>query len=160
MKPFSPLLIWSSLLTGFVLSLMPFGSALSALLPPIEWLVLVYWSLMDPRKSYFFAAVVFGVLQDVNAQQLLGATALLYVLTTYVAVRLQADMIRLTPYQQLPVIAVLILLYQLGQLIVFGAIDDHLYWYFWLSPLTALLLWPLVFTVLHQLNLMRHGRMR
>jgi rod shape-determining protein MreD len=84
--PASPGFIWGSLLAALMLDLLPLGR-----LPWLpDWLavVLVFWSIHQPRRVGLVTAFVFGLMLDVHQASRLGQHALAYTVLIYFAIML------------------------------------------------------------------------
>lgn len=84
--PASPAFIWGSLLAALMLDLLPLGRV--PWMP--DWLavVLVFWSIHQPRRVGLVAAFAFGLLLDVHQASRLGQHALAYTVLIYFAIML------------------------------------------------------------------------
>ncbi len=82
--PVSRLFIAISLIVAFMLNLLPWGRWLGV--PDFVALVLVFWSIHQPRKVGIGVAFFMGLLMDVHDATLLGENALAYTLLSYFAI--------------------------------------------------------------------------
>lgn len=84
--PASPGFIWGSLLAALMLDLLPLGRV--PWMP--DWLavVLVFWSIHQPRRVGLVTAFVFGLMLDVHQASRLGQHALAYTVLIYFAIML------------------------------------------------------------------------
>ena len=72
---------------AFLLDVLPWGNA--RVVPDFLALVLVFWTIRQPRKVGMGVAFLFGLLMDVHHATLLGEHALGYSLLSYGALALQ-----------------------------------------------------------------------
>jgi rod shape-determining protein MreD len=82
--PVNPLFIAASLVAGFLLNLMPWGQWIG--IPDFVALILVFWSVHQPRKVGIGVAFFMGLLMDVHDAAVLGENALSYTLLSYFAI--------------------------------------------------------------------------
>ena len=82
--PASPGFIWGSLLAALMLGLLPLGRL--AWVPDLLAVVLVFWSIHQPRRVGLGAAFLFGLALDVHQASLLGQHALAYSVLMYFAI--------------------------------------------------------------------------
>jgi len=81
--PVSPLFIAITLVSAFLLNLLPWGDLYGV--PDFVALTLIFWSVHQPRKVGIGLAFLMGLLMDVHNASLLGENALAYTLLSYVA---------------------------------------------------------------------------
>lgn len=82
--PANPHFIFLTLFLSLVLQ-MGLGLTGQAWLPDVLLLVLVFWTVYQPRRVGMLVAFVSGLLLDVNESVLLGQNALTYVCVSYMA---------------------------------------------------------------------------
>ncbi|MBU8975935.1 MULTISPECIES: rod shape-determining protein MreD [unclassified Lysobacter] len=147
-----------SIVVALMLGLLPLPPALQPLRPFWLALVLAYWVIEDPDHVGLGVAFIVGLLGDLVYGSLFGEHALRLVVMAYILQRFRARLRFFPMSQQALAIGGLLL----NDCIVIAAI--HLAVgertplpLTWLSPLTGLLLWPLVYVGLDSL---RHGRWR
>lgn len=116
-------------LTLFLALLLQMGLGLSgqAWLPDVLMLVLVFWSIYQPRRVGMLAAFVSGLVLDVHESVLLGQNALSYVCVSYLAGIVHRRVLWFTLREQL---------LQVLPLFVVGAIIE------WLTRLITQNAWP------------------
>ena len=84
--PASPGFIWGSLLAALMLDLLPLGRV--PWMPDFLAVVLVFWSIHEPRRVGMVAAFVFGLMLDVHQAARLGQHALAFAVLIYFAIML------------------------------------------------------------------------
>ena len=84
--PARPGFIWGSLLVALMLDLLPLGRV--PWMPDFLAVVLVFWSIHQPRRVGLVAAFVFGLLLDVHQAARLGQHALAFTVLIYFAIML------------------------------------------------------------------------
>ena len=141
--PASPLFIAFSLLVAFLLNLLPWGQWVGV--PDFVALILVFWSIHQPRKVGIGIAFFMGLLMDVHDAALLGENALSYTLLSYFAIMIHRRVLWFPMSVQALHVFVLLLLAQLVslivRLIVGGKFPGLL---IFAESLLAAVLWPVV----------------
>lgn len=144
LRPVSPLFMWSTLVAGLLLDLMPWGR--TPLVPDFLALALVFWNVHQPRKVGMAAAFLFGLLMDVHDGALFGEHALAYTLLSYGAIALHRRILWFpVPGQSLYVLP-LLLVAQLASAAVrlwVGAAASN-WWIGLTESAVGALVWPLV----------------
>jgi rod shape-determining protein MreD len=147
LRPVNPLFIWFSLIVAFLLNLLPFGP--TAVVPDFLALVLVFWSVHQPRRLGMAAAFVFGLMMDVHEGALFGQHALAYTLLSYGAITLHRRILWFPVLSQVLFILPLLVLAQLASLLirlwVGGAFPG---WLYFAESLVGVLIWPLIHWIL------------
>ncbi|MCA6215210.1 rod shape-determining protein MreD [Ideonella sp. B7] len=145
--PVNPWFLWTSLLVALVLNLLPLG--------PLPWmpdflaLVLVFWSVHQPRRVGITTAFVLGLLIDVHHGSLLGQHALAYSLQSFFGIAIHRRALWFGPSGQMPQVAPAFFLGALVTLLVRLVAGDGLPgWSFLIAPLAETLLWPVASAVL------------
>ena len=146
--PVRPWFIVFSLLAALVLNCLP--TSAWPWVPDWVALVLVFWSIREPRRVGMGAGFLLGVAMDVADVSLLGQHALAYVLASYGAAYLSRRILWFPLLQQalhvLPLL-LLIQLVQFGVRVMPGASLPGLDYF--IGPLVGVCLWwPLTFILL------------
>ena len=146
--PVRPWFIVFSLLAALVLNFLP--TSAWPWVPDWVALVLVFWSIREPRRVGMGAGFLLGVAMDVADVSLLGPHALAYVLASYGAAYLSRRILWFPLLQQalhvLPLL-LLIQLVQFGVRVMPGASLPGLDYF--IGPLVGVCLWwPLTFILL------------
>lgn len=140
--PVNPVFIWTSLLIALVLNLMPWGQL--AGMPDFLAVVLVFWSVHQPRRVGVGAAFVFGLFMDVHEGALLGQHALAYTLLSFFAITIHRRVLWFSVSSQVVQIAPLFVAAHVVSLIVrllAGGVFPG--WWLVLAPVLEALMWPL-----------------
>ncbi|MES9944787.1 MAG: rod shape-determining protein MreD [gamma proteobacterium symbiont of Ctena orbiculata] len=145
--------ITSTLLVGFILTIMPLPEWASTYRPQWVALILIYWCMAMPERIGVGISWTTGLLLDVLTGTLLGQHALGFSVITYIMLKLHLR-VRVMPLrQQVFTIFVLLLLERLLALWSTGAAGyptpSLLYW---ITPLVSTLLWPWVFIILRDVR--------
>ncbi len=145
--PVSSLFIFLSLAFAFMLNMLPFGTM--AGVPDFLALVLVFWSIHEPRKVGIGMAFFMGLLMDVHDATLLGQNALAYTLLSYLAIMIHRRVLWFPVMTQALHIFPLLLLTQTIQLLVRVFVSGKFPgWWFFLESFVATALWPLASWIL------------
>jgi len=132
-----------SLTCAFLLNLFPWGPLPFA--PDFVALVLVFWSLREPRMIGIGVAFSLGLLMDIHSAALLGEHALAYSLLSYGAISLHRRLAWFGVIGRMLHLLPLLLSAQLLALLARAAVGSGWPgWGYLLSVLPATLLWPLV----------------
>jgi len=143
LRPANPLFIAVSLLGAFVLNLLPWGRWYG--IPDFVALVLVFWSIHQPRKVGIGIAFFMGLLMDVHDATLLGQHALAYSLLSYFAIMIHRRVLWFPIGTQALHVLPLLLCSQLVQLVVRVLVSGNFPgWLYFLESVVAALLWPVV----------------
>jgi rod shape-determining protein MreD len=144
----------TSLVVALALSLLPMPQVLLPLRPYWVGLVLAYWVIEDPDRVGLGFAFLVGLAGDLVSDGLLGEQALRLVVMTFILQRFRARLRFFPLSQQALAVGGLML----NDRIVTAAIhmvlrEPALPSAFWFSPLTGMVLWPLIFLLLDALRL-------
>jgi len=141
--PANPLFIAFTLVVAFVLNLLPWGNWIGV--PDFVALVLIFWSIHEPRKIGISIAFMMGLLMDVSQATLLGESALAYTLLSYFSITIHRRVLWFPVGNQAWHILPLMLVTQAVQLLVHLIVSGKLpHWYFFSESVVSALLWPLV----------------
>ena len=145
--PANPLFITVSLIGAFLLNLLPWGQWVG--IPDFVALVLVFWSIHQPRMVGIGIAFTMGLLMDVHDAALLGENALSYTLLSYFAIMIHRRVLWFRVGTQAAHVLPLLLLMQTVQLVVRMAVSGKFPgWLYFMESVVAAALWPLVTMIL------------
>lgn len=147
--PVSPLFISLSLIAAFLLNFIPWGGALG--IPDFVALVLVFWSIHQPRKVGIGVAFTMGLLMDVHDAIHLGENALAYTLLSYFAITIHRRVLWFNPLMQTMHVFPLFLFVQTMQILVRLLVaSDAKFpgWLYFSESLVTTLLWPVATWIL------------
>jgi rod shape-determining protein MreD len=145
--PANPLFIMVSMIAAFVLNLLPWGHWTGV--PDFVALVLIFWSIHQPRKVGIGIAFLMGLLMDVHDATLLGENALSYTLLSYFAIMMHRRVLWFKTLTQALHVLPLLLLMQTAQLVIRMMVSGHFPgWLYFSESLTAAVLWPVVTSIL------------
>jgi rod shape-determining protein MreD len=141
------------------LRIAPWPGFISSINPDWVLLTLIYWSLAVPERAGIFHAWTFGLLTDVLTGRLFGQYALAYSLVIYICLKLHKRLRQFPVVQQGLFIFFCLLLSQLLLFLIKNLQHPaQLKASFWLPVFTGTLCWPLVFTVLRFVRIVRSIR--
>ena len=139
--PANPLFIAFTLVAAFALNLVPLGR--QPAMPDALAVVLVFWSVHQPRRVGVGVAFLFGLLMDVHQGALLGQHALAYALLGFVAIAMHRRLLWFGLLEQAVQVLPLFLAAHGVQLAVrLMAGDMFPGWWWLLAPVAEALLWP------------------
>ncbi|GIZ50700.1 rod shape-determining protein MreD [Noviherbaspirillum aridicola] len=145
--PANPLFIAASIVVAFLLNILPWGQAVGV--PDFVALVLVFWSIHQPRRVGIGIAFTMGLLMDVHDASLLGENALSYTLLSYFAIMIHRRVLWFKVWTQAAHVLPLLLLMQAVQLVIRMLVSGRFPgWSVFLESVVASLLWPLVTAIL------------
>jgi rod shape-determining protein MreD len=139
--PASPAFIWCTLIAALMIDLLPLGRV--AWMPDFLAVVLVFWSVHQPRRIGLTAAFIFGLCLDVHQASLLGQHALAYSVLIYFAIMVHRHILWFSvptqALQLLPLFAAAHAITIVLRLIGGGLLPG---WQALLAPLLEAALWP------------------
>ena len=141
--PASPVFIAFSLALAFLINLLPWGNW--AFAPDFVALVLVFWSIHQPRKVGIGVAFLMGLLMDVHNASLFGENALAYTLLSFFSITIHRRVLWFPVATQALHILPLLLFTQVVQLVVRAVVGGQFPgWLYFAESLIAAALWPVV----------------
>ncbi|MEC4718757.1 rod shape-determining protein MreD [Noviherbaspirillum sp. CPCC 100848] len=145
--PANPLFIAASISLAFLLNLLPWGHWVGV--PDFVALVLVFWSIHQPRKVGIGIAFMMGLLMDVHDATLLGENALSYTLLSYFSIMIHRRVLWFKMGTQAAHVLPLLLFMQAVQLVIRMLVSGKFPgWMYFLESLVAAALWPVVSAIL------------
>jgi rod shape-determining protein MreD len=142
--PVSPFFIAVSLAAAFFLNFLPWGGWTGV--PDFVALVLVFWSIHQPRKVGIGVAFMMGLLMDVHDATLLGENALAYTLLSYFAITIHRRVLWFQPLTQALHVLPLFLFAQIVQVVVRLMVAPNAQfpgWLYFSECFITTALWPL-----------------
>ncbi len=154
---------WAAIILSFIialsLSIMPLPTALENWRPEWTTLVLIYWCMALPQRIGVGVGWLVGLVLDVLRAGLLGQQALALAVVAYLTLQFHRRLRVFPLWQQCLSVFVLVSMQQVIQLWTTGLSSETgpLSGYL-LPPLSSLLIWPLVFTLLRLVRRRQHIR--
>lgn len=148
--PASGLFIWSTLVLTLLLDMqLHIVLGRTVWLPDLLALVLVFWTVHQPRRVGVGSAFLFGLLLDVHQGALLGQHALAYTVLSYLATLIHRRVLWFNlSSQALHLLPIFALAHVLQLAVAMLAGGNWPGWGLLLNPLLEALLWPLATAVL------------
>lgn len=141
--PANPFFIAFSLVCAFFLNLLPWGGWVGV--PDFLAMVLVFWSIHQPRRVGIGVAFFMGLLMDVHDATLLGENALSYTLLSYFAIMIHRRVLWFPLGTQALHVLPLLLIMQAVQLVIRWMVSLQFPgWFYFSESLIAAALWPLL----------------
>lgn len=116
--PARPGFIAATLVAAFLLNLLPWGGTLATLTPDFVAVLLLYWSIHQPRRLGFTPGFLLGLAMDIAEASLFGQHALAYTVLTYGAITLHRRILMFGIRHQVLHVLPLLVVAQLIMLIV------------------------------------------
>jgi len=139
--PVSPAFIALTLAGAFLLNLLPWGSLIGV--PDFVALVLIFWSIHQPRKVGIGVAFLMGLLMDVHDASLLGENALAYTLLSYFAIMIHRRVLWFPLGTQMLHVLPLLLVMQAVQLVIHVIVSGKFPgWFYFVESFVTVALWP------------------
>jgi rod shape-determining protein MreD len=134
-------------IVAFLLNLLPWGQWIGV--PDFLALVLVFWSIHQPRKIGIGVAFFMGLLMDVHDAALLGQHALAYTLLSYFAIMIHRRVLWFPLGTQMLHVLPLLLFAQAVQLVIRTMVSGKFPgWLYFVESLVAIAIWPVVTSML------------
>jgi len=155
LRPISRGLIFVTFMLVLLINLLPWQAAMANLAPDFVAMLLLYWTLNQPRRVGIGIGFLLGLLMDVGDGVMLGQHALAYSIIAYTVLWRQRQMAIAPFWQQAGAILALLLASQLiMQLLRAATGAPFAGWGYFVSPFIAALIW----TPLSNLMLMYQRR--
>ena len=141
--PVNPAFIWLSVLLGLALNMLPWGRWPGV--PDVLAVVLVFWTVHQPRHLGVGAAFAFGLVMDVQQGALLGQHALAYTLLSFLAITAHRRLLWFSLGSQAAQVLPLFVAAHVVSLLV-RSIGGAKFpgWSLMLAPVLEASMWPLV----------------
>ncbi len=149
--PANPLFIWSSLVAALGITLLQNMSlgVRAAWLPDLVALVLVFWTVHQPRIIGMTVAFTLGLVLDVHQSTLLGQHAMAYSALSFMAMAIHRRLLWFSmPLQAAQVLLLFVAAHALTCLVRLMAGHGWPDWTLCFSPILEALMWPVVSVLL------------
>ena len=148
--PASAGLMFASMLAGYMVSALPWSGKWLLSRPDVLLIVLIFWTLHEPRSIGQGVAFFMGLLMDVSDSMLLGQHAFAYVVATFGAQVLRVRILSFRlPEQTLHVLGLTVAAAAVTLLLNLLLGADFPGPYFFVSPVVTAFLWAPLNWVLH-----------
>lgn len=138
-------LLISSYLIALIIDNMISLTFANHFMPPITFLLLLFWVTQILDQTHLFTAFILGLLFDAAQSTPLGSHALIFITLTFVMLRARQRFKSYPRWQQALMAGSYILVFQvLGWFIFTPTLTGNQLIYYWLEPFIAALLWPIL----------------
>jgi len=142
-------LLLVSFIAAFLLNLLPWSGVALQARPDFVLLILLYWSVYEPRSVGQGLAFFLGLLMDVADSALLGQHALTYGIAVFFALLLRVRVLQLNqPAQALHVGAILLLVQFIGVSLNLSLGREISGTWLVMAPVAGAILWPVISLIL------------
>lgn len=146
-------LFFLSYLTAIVIDNMMVLSFDIQFMPSLTLLTLFFWTTQILYKSHLFSAFILGLAFDTALNTPLGSHSLIFLTTTFLMLRSRLRFKSYPLWQQSIIIGSYILVFQVMSWFIFAPkLFDNAPYYYWLEPIVATLIWPLLTLTLNRLT--------
>jgi rod shape-determining protein MreD len=145
--PASPVFIWVTLMSAIFLTMLVNMGVVgrAACVPDFVALILLFWSVHQPRRIGIGSAFILGLIVDVHQGAVLGQHALSYSMLSFLALVIHRRLLWFTvpsqAFQVLPLFIACHAIELIARLVAGGTFPG---WWLLLAPLLESLLWPVV----------------
>ena len=148
-------LIFLTIVTAVLLTLIPLPGILSPLKPYWVALVIIYWSLETQDIISMGMAFLIGLVLDVLSGSLMGLHALSLVVMVFLVQRFRSRLRFFPPWQQALSVLALLVNDRIILIWITALMGEPLpIWKYWLPPLVGMALWPWLFLLLDRIRAM------
>jgi rod shape-determining protein MreD len=149
----SRILIFLTIVTAVLLSLLPLPDVLLPFKPYWVALVLVYWSLETQDVISLGHAFLIGLVLDILSGSLMGLHALSLVVMVFLVQRFRSRLRFFPPWQQAFSVLGLLVNDRIILIWITALLGEPLpTWKYWLPPLVGMALWPWLFLLLDRIR--------
>lgn len=146
-------LYFLSYLTAIVIDNMMVLSFDVQFMPYLSLLTLYFWATQILYRSHLFSAFLLGLVFDATLNTPLGSHSLIFLTTTFLMLRSRLRFRSYPLWQQSIIIGSYILLLQIMSWFIFAPqLSGNAQYYFWLEPLVAIFIWPVLTLLLNRLT--------
>ncbi len=139
--PVNPFFIAFTLAVAAAFNMLPLGRVPA--MPDLLAVVLVFWSVHQPRRVGVGLAFLFGLLMDVHQGALLGQHALAYTLLGFAGISIHRRLLWFGVVEQsLQILPVFVIAHAVSLAVRMAAGDMFPGWSLLLAPVFEALLWP------------------
>jgi len=148
-------LIFLTIATAVLLSLVPLPEALMPFKPYWVALVIIYWSLETQDTISLGMAFTTGIVVDILSASLMGLHALSLVIMVFLVQHFRSRLRFFPPWQQALSVLGLLVNDRIILIWITALLGEQLpTWQYWLPPLIGMALWPWIFLLLDRIRAM------
>jgi rod shape-determining protein MreD len=149
----SSFLIFLTLVTAVLLTLLPLPEMLLPFKPYWVALVVVYWSLETKDTISMGPAFLVGLVLDILTGSLMGMHALSLVIMVFLVQRFRSRLRFFPPWQQAFAVLGLLVNDRIILIWITVLLDEPIpTWKYWLAPLVGMVFWPWLFLLLDRIR--------
>lgn len=121
--------------------------------PYLTLLILLFWSTQILNQTHLFSAFALGLLFDASMNTPLGSHSLIFVTITFLMLRSRLRFKGYPLWQQSIIVGSYFILFQVMSWFIFHPVlVGNAVLYYWVEPLLAILIWPVLTQIMHQLT--------
>lgn len=121
--------------------------------PSITLMILLFWSGQILNQTHLFTAFALGLMFDALMNTPLGSHGMIFTTIVFLMLRSRLRFKGYPVWQQSLMVGSYFLIYQVFSWFLFSpSLTGNMIFYFWLEPLIAVLVWPIITSILHQLT--------
>jgi len=148
-------LIFLTIATAVLLSLVPLPAVLMPFKPYWVALVIIYWSLETQDTISLGMAFTVGIILDILSASLMGLHALSLVIMVFLVQHFRSRLRFFPPWQQALSVLGLLVNDRIILIWITALLGEQLpTWKYWLPPLIGMALWPWIFLLLDRIRAM------
>ena len=148
-------LIFLTIATAVLLSLVPLPGVLTPFKPYWVALVVIYWSLETQDTISLGMAFAIGIVVDILSASLMGLHALSLVIMVFLVQHFRSRLRFFPPWQQALSVLGLLVNDRIILIWITALLGEQLpTWKYWLPPLVGMAFWPWIFLLLDRVRAM------
>jgi len=147
LKPAQFAFIIFSIFIAFILNIFP-NYDRYIWMPDILVLTILFWAIREPYKINIGTAFILGLLMDIKYGNLLGETAIFYIVTIFLGLIMQRRLMQFSfIIQALHLLPILLISHGIIWLMHYfqGQLVSNIYW---IKPAIQIVLWPILSNIL------------
>ena len=146
-------LIFLTIITAVLLTLLPLPEVLAPFKPYWVAMVVFYWSLETYDMISLGLAFLIGLVLDILSGSLMGLHALSLVIMVFLVQRFRSRLRFFPPWQQALSILALLVNDRIILIWITALLGEPIpTWQYWLPPLVAMIFWPWLFLLLDRIR--------
>ncbi len=119
------------------------------LFPSIILLVLIFWVVQLTASNHYFTAFIIGIFTDISMNTMLGVHSLMFIIIVFLMLRVRRGFNNYPTWQKTMIVVFYLFLVQIFSWFILqpNLVEEFAY-YYWLSPLLAILIWPILYKIM------------
>ncbi len=123
------------------------------LISSLTLLMLIFWITQLLTETHLFTAFILGIVMDTYLNTLLGSHSLIFIIITLLVLRTRNGFKNYPLWQQTSIIILYLYFFQIFSFLSFNPSLENGQLLYWLSPISALLVWPILFKTMRYLTI-------